>query len=52
MTDAKRKTFNKWLYAVLVALGVGGYQAARLAGCESGIVDDASGECIEFGESK
>lgn len=35
------KKYKKWLWLLLVALGVGSYPAAKLAGCDSGIVDDA-----------
>jgi hypothetical protein len=37
-----------WLFAILTALGVGGYQAAQMLGCDSGMIDDKSGECVEF----
>lgn len=30
-----------WAFLIITALGVGGYQAAQLLGCESGWIDDA-----------
>lgn len=48
MSGEEKKRFRKWLYIVLTALGVGSYPAAKCAGCDSGIVDDVSGECVEF----
>lgn len=36
-----KKTYKKWLWFLLVALGVGAVPAAKIAGCPSGLVDDA-----------
>lgn len=54
--------YKKWVWMLLTALGVGTGTAARCAGCESGVVDDAKtvvrdgveipnpnyGECVSF----
>ena len=39
---------KKWIVVTLTMLGVGLGSASKCVGCESGWIDDKSGECIDL----